>query len=157
MHISIVRFPTVTDELDKDFRDWFTSSDGQLRGSAGLKGRRLLRAPDGSYTAVMEHESAGTFAAVHAAEAVSMVRSGLGHILSECPPAMTYEDVVASATSGGCSTVGQATGNYEDASQTHVSVGCCGRAAARALTEVSAATPLPTSVRRPRHSLIPDR
>ncbi len=27
MHISIVRFPTVTDELDKDFRDWFASSN----------------------------------------------------------------------------------------------------------------------------------
>ena len=132
MHISIVRFPTVTDELDKDFRDWFASSNDQLRGSAGLKGRRLLRAPDGSYTAVMEHESASTFAAVHAAEAVSMVRSGLGHILSDCPQAMTYEDVVAFATSGGCSTVGQGTGSRDDGGQTHVSVGCCGGAADRA-------------------------
>ncbi len=132
MHISIVRFPTVTDEQDKDFRDWFTSSNDQLRGSAGLKGRRLLRAPDGSYTAVMEHESAGTFAAAHAAEAVSMVQSGLGQILSECPPAMTYEDVVAFAASGGRCTVGQRTDSPDDAAQTHVSVGCCAGAADRA-------------------------
>ncbi len=42
MHISIVRFPTLTAELDKDYRDWFASSNDQLRGTAGLKGRRLL-------------------------------------------------------------------------------------------------------------------
>ena len=132
MHISIVRFPTVTDELDKDFRDWFASSNDQLRGSAGLKGRRLLRAPDGSYTAVMEHESASTFAAVRAAEAVSMVRSGLGQILSECPQTMTYEGVVDFAVSGGCRAVGQGTDSHDSAAQTHVPVGCCGGAADRA-------------------------
>lgn len=132
MHTSIVRFPTVTDELDKDFRDWFASSNDQLRGTAGLKGRRLLRAQDGSYTAVMEHESASTFAAVHAAEAVSMVQSGLGQILSDCPQAMTYEDEVAFAASGGCCTVGQGTDSHDGAAQTHVSVGCCGDAADRA-------------------------
>ncbi len=130
MHISIVRFPTVTAELDKDFRDWFASSNDQLRGTAGLKGRRLLRAADGSYTAVMEHEGASTFAAVHAAEAVSMVQSGLGQILSECPQAMTYEGVADFAASEGCCG-GHGTGSHDDAAQTHLSVGCCGGAAGR--------------------------
>jgi hypothetical protein len=102
MHISIVRFPTVTAELDKEYRDWFASSNDLLRGTAGLKGRRLLRAPEGSYTAVIEHDGASTFAAVHAAEAVSMVQSGLGRILSTCPQAMTYEVVEDFAASGGC-------------------------------------------------------
>lgn len=129
MHISIVRFPTVTDKLDKDFRDWFASSNDQLRGSAGLRGRRLMRAPDGSYTAVMEHESASTFAAVHAAEAVSMVQSGLGQLLSECPPAMTYENVVDFVAPGGSDAVGQGTDSHDDAAQTHASAGCCGGAA----------------------------
>lgn len=129
MHISIVRFPTVTAELDKDFRDWFASSNDQLRGTAGLKVRRLLRAPDGSSTAVMEHESASTFAAVHAAEAVSMVQSGLGQILSDCPQAMTYEGVADFAVSAGCCGVGQGTDSHDNAAQTHVSVGCCGGAA----------------------------
>ncbi|MHB8184592.1 MAG: hypothetical protein ACYDDU_00645 [Dermatophilaceae bacterium] len=60
-------FPTVPAELDKDFRDWFAWSNDQLREfawsndqlreTAGLKGRRLLRAPDGSYTALVEHET----------------------------------------------------------------------------------------------------
>ena len=131
MHISIVRFPTVSADLDKDFRNWFDSSNDQLRGTAGLKGRRLLRAPDGSSTAVMEHESASIFAAVHAAEAVSMVQSGLGQILSTCPQAMTYEVVVDFAAPGGCCAVGQGTDSHVDAAQTHVSVGCCGGAADR--------------------------
>ena len=131
MHISIVRFPTVTAEQDRYFRDWFDSSNDQLRGTAGLKGRRLLRAPDGSYTAVMEHDSASAFAAMHAAEAVSMVQSGLGHILSVCPQAMTYEGVVDFAASGGWRGVGAGTDSHDDAAQTHVPVGCRGGTAGR--------------------------
>lgn len=129
MHISIVRFPTVTAELDKDYRDWFASSNDQLRGTAGLKGRRLLRASEGSYTAVIEHDSAGSFAAVHAAEAVSMVQSGLGGILSTCPQAMTYEVVEDFSASGECRAISQGTGSRDDCAQAYVPVGCCGNAA----------------------------
>ena len=49
MHIAIARFPAVPAERDKDFRDWFAWSNDQLRGMIGLRGRRLLRATDGSY------------------------------------------------------------------------------------------------------------
>lgn len=58
MHIATARFPTVPAELDKDFRDWFAWSNDQLRGTAGLKARRLVCAPDGSYTVLVEHEGA---------------------------------------------------------------------------------------------------
>lgn len=78
MHIAIARFGTVPAERDKDFRDWFTRSNDQLRAVAGLRSRRLLRAPDGSYTALVEYDSAGAFAAMRQAEAVSMIDRGLG-------------------------------------------------------------------------------
>ena len=58
MLIAIARFPAVPAERDKDFREWFASSNEQLRETAGLKGRRRQRAPDGSYSTLMEHESA---------------------------------------------------------------------------------------------------
>ena len=62
MHIAITRFPAVPAERDKDFRDWFARSNQQLHAMVGLRGRRLLRATDGSYTAVVEHDSASSFA-----------------------------------------------------------------------------------------------
>ena len=55
MHIALARFPA---ELDRDFRDWFAWANDQLSETAGLKNRGLLRAVDGSYAALMEHESA---------------------------------------------------------------------------------------------------
>jgi len=83
VHIAIARFPAVPAERDKDFRDWFAWSNDQLRTTVGLKGRRLLRAPDGSYTALVEHDSAKSFAAMREGEAISMIQHGLGRILSD--------------------------------------------------------------------------
>jgi heme-degrading monooxygenase HmoA len=125
MYIAIARFPAVPPEQDKDFRDWFASSNDQLRETAGLKGRHLLRAPDGSYIALMEHESASTFAAMHMAEAVSMIHSGLGRILNDCQPATRYEVVVdCSISEPGCGG-GHGSDSHEGSAQSHVSGRCC--------------------------------
>lgn len=94
MHIAIARFPAVPAERDKDFRDWFAWSNDQLRATVGLRGRRLLRAPDGSYTALVEHDSAKSFAAMRKAEAISMIQHGLGRILSDRRQAMRYDVLV---------------------------------------------------------------
>ena len=101
MHIAIARFPAVPAERDKDFRDWFAWSNDQLRGMVGLRGRRLLRAPDGSYTALVEHDSAGAFAAMLKAEAVSMIDRGLGPILNDRRQAMSYDVLVDFPTAEG--------------------------------------------------------
>jgi len=102
MHIAIAQFAVVPAHLDKDFRDWFARSNDQLRGMAGLRSRRLLRAPDGSYTALVEHDSASTFAAMHTAEAVSMINQGLGQILNDRSPAMRYDVLVDFPTADTC-------------------------------------------------------
>ena len=128
MHIAIARFPTVPAERDKDFRDWFAWSNDQLRETAGLKARRLLRAPDGSYTALVEHESASTFAAMHATEAVSMIHQGLGQILNDGPQATKYEVVVDFSTSGSCCGDGPGAGSHERTLEARVSGGCCQKA-----------------------------
>ena len=101
MYIAIARFPPVPAERDKDFRDWFAWSNDQLREVAGLKARRLLRASDGSYTALVEHESASTFAAMHTAEPVSNIHERLGQILDDGPQATKYDVVVDFSTPSG--------------------------------------------------------
>jgi len=128
MHIAIARFPAVPAGRDKDFRDWFASSNDQLRETAGLKGRRLLRAADGSYIALMEHESANSFAAMRTATAVSMIHSGLGRMLNDRQQAMGYE-VVVDFSPGPCCAGGPGADIHEGAAQTHLSGGCCRDAA----------------------------
>lgn len=122
MHIAIARFPAVPAERDSDFRDWFTWSNDQLRGTEGLKARRLLRAPDGSYTALVEHESATTFASMHTAEIVTVIQQGLRRILPDAPQAMGYDVVADSSTDQGrCG--GSGADSQEAATQG--SGGCC--------------------------------
>lgn len=125
MHIAIARFPTVPAERDQDFRDWFAWSNDQLRDVAGLKARRLLQAPDGSYTALVEHESAETFAAMHTAEPVSNIHERLGQIVSDGPDATKYDVVVDFPASGGCCGGGAEAGSHEAAPLALASDGCC--------------------------------
>ena len=115
MHIAIARFPAVPAEHDEDFRAWFVWSNDQLRGMVGLRGRRLLRAPDGSYTALVEHDSAGAFAAMLKAEAVSMIHRGLGPILNDRRQAMSYDVLVDFPTPDGCRCDGNGTCGCEGA------------------------------------------
>jgi len=124
MHIAIARFPAVPAERDSAFRDWFTWSNDQLRGTEGLKTRRLLRAPDGSYTALVEHESAATFASMHTAEAVTVIHEGLRHILAGAPQATSYDVVVDSSTVKECCG-GHGAGGHESAAPAQGSGGCC--------------------------------
>ena len=56
MFVAIARFPEVPTEREAEFRAWFAWSNDLLRDIDGLQGRRLLRAPDGSYTALVEHK-----------------------------------------------------------------------------------------------------
>ena len=102
MFVAIARFPQVPTEREKDLQEWFAWSNDQLREVDGLKGRRLLRAPDGTYTALVEHKSAETFAAMHTTEASSQVHARLGEILDDGPRATKYEVIVDLSTSRSC-------------------------------------------------------
>ncbi len=124
MYIAIAHFPTVPAEKEQDLRDWFAWSNDQLREAEGLEGRRLLRAHDGSYIALVEHQSAGTFAEMHASEAVSMIHAGLGSILSNGPQATQYDVVVDFPISGGCCGGSQASSGHE-APTAQATGGCC--------------------------------
>jgi len=125
MHIAIARFPMVPAARDREFLEWFAWSNEQLRDTAGLKARRLLRAPDGSYTALVEHESAESFAAMHTAEPVAKINERLRQIVQDGPHATKYEVVVDFATSGTCCGDGSGEANQEGATKARKPGGCC--------------------------------
>lgn len=125
MYIAIARFPAVLDGQENDFQDWFAWSNEQLRGTTGLKARRLLRAADGSYAALVEHESASTFAAMQTAEPVPMIHKGLWAILDDRPEATRYEVVVDSSTPEKCCGADHGTARKAGAVAAQTSGGCC--------------------------------
>jgi len=102
MFVAIARFPEVPTERVEEFRAWFAWSNDQLRDIDGLKGRRLLRAADGTYTALVEHRSAETLAAMRATEVASQVHAQLQELLLDEPAATMYEVVADLAKSGSC-------------------------------------------------------
>lgn len=102
MFIAIAQFPEVPTEREAEFRAWFAWSNDRFREVEGLQGRRLLRAADGRYTALVEHKSAETFAAMHATESASHVHAQLGELLLDGPAATIYEVVADLAKSGSC-------------------------------------------------------
>ena len=102
MFVAIARFPEVPAEREAELRAWFAWSNDLLRDIEGLQGRRLLRAPDGSYTALIEHKSAETFAAMSATEVASRVGAVLQELLLDGLAATMYEVVAELPSSGSC-------------------------------------------------------
>lgn len=128
MFVALVRFPDVPAEQDEKFREWFAWSNEQLHESAGLKSRRLLHAEDGAYVALVEHESADTFAAMHTTGPVPEVQSRLKQIVNDAPQATRFEVIVDSSTGSCCGGHGGHRGEHaaeaHDDSQSSAG-GCC--------------------------------
>lgn len=101
MFIALVQFPDVPIDRDTEFQDWFAWSNQQLAGAAGLRGRRLLRATDGGYRALVEHDSTESFAAMHSAPVVEQIQARLHEIVPE-PPRATQFDVIFGTVDEGC-------------------------------------------------------
>lgn len=93
LFVAVVHFPPVPAERDSEFRRWFAWSNDQLGDSVGLVGRRLLRTSDGAYVGLIEHESAATFAQMHASPSALAVQQHLHGMLEGQPRADVYEAV----------------------------------------------------------------
>ena len=98
--VAIARFPEAPTQREAEFRAWFAWSNDQLRDIDGLKARRLLRASDGSYTALVKHKSAETLATMRATEVAPQVHAQLQELLLDEPAATMYEAVADLAKSG---------------------------------------------------------
>ena len=133
MFIAIAHFPEIPTEREVQFEAWFAWSNDLLRAIDGLQGRRLLRAADGTYTALVEHQSAETFAAMHLTEVASLVHARLGQVLHGEPVATKYEVVADLARSGSCCGGGSGHGRQDGHGQVasgvgprlQVAGGCC--------------------------------
>jgi len=132
MFVAIAQFPEVPTGQEDEFQSWFAWSNDQLREIDGLQGRRLLRAADGTYIALVEHQSTETFAAMHLTDVASRVHARLGQVLLGEPVATNYEVVADLAKSGSwCGGSGQAGHGGHDQAATggrvelQVAGGCC--------------------------------
>ena len=133
MFVAIAQFPEVPTEREEEFQAWFAWSNGQLNEIDGLQGRRLLRAADGTYSALVEHQSAETFAAMHLTEVASNVHARLGQVLDGEPVATKYEVVADLAKPGSCCGGGGGHGHQDGHDQVasgvgprlQVAGGCC--------------------------------
>jgi heme-degrading monooxygenase HmoA len=85
MFIAIVRFPKVSSEQDKEFREWFEWSNQLLRNSPGLISRRLLAGRDRNYTAIIEHNGYETFTAMHSSNDHKLVHEKALKLLDGTP------------------------------------------------------------------------
>lgn len=126
MFIALARFPDVPADREADFQDWFAWSNRQLADVDGLLGRRLLRTADGHYSALVEHESAATFAAMHAAPMVAQIHARLHQIIPE-PPRATQFEVVSELTTGRDNGAEHHCGNHSSEARDALAPGhaCC--------------------------------
>lgn len=133
MFVAIAQFSQVPTEREEDFEAWFVWSNDRLRSVDGLEGRRLLRTADGTYAALVEHESAATFATMQVTEVAWQVHSRLREVLGEEPQATTYEVVANLVQPGSCcggsdghqGQGGRATATVGLGADLLVSGGCC--------------------------------
>lgn len=65
MFVNLVRFPALVEGHEAAFVEWFKRSNKIYQDFPGFVSRRLLRSTDGSYAAIVEHESEATFMAMH--------------------------------------------------------------------------------------------
>jgi heme-degrading monooxygenase HmoA len=131
--VAVAQFPTIPAEREEDFQAWFAWSNDQLREMDGLIGRRLLRAPDGTYVALVEHKTSDTFDAMHATEAASRAHGRLRDIIIGEPRVTKCDVVVDFAKADACCGGGGSHGDQGAHDRAGVSVsaglqlagGCC--------------------------------
>lgn len=125
MFVAVVRFPAVPANRDGDFREWFAWSNDELRDASGLTGRRLLQGGNRSYVAIVEHESASTFARMHSSPAASEVQRRLHQVIEDGPQMEMYE-VVEDASAAGCCAGHHGTAGDRAETVAAIGGGCCG-------------------------------
>jgi len=96
MFVNLIRFPALHPGREEAFLEWFKRSNRVYRDFPGFRSRRLLRAADGSYAAVVEHESEQTFMAMHTSPERAGLWADVEPLVQERPQPAFY-DVVEEA------------------------------------------------------------
>jgi antibiotic biosynthesis monooxygenase (ABM) superfamily enzyme len=94
MFVNVVHFPSIVDERDCEFRQWFADSNRAYADHPGFI-RRILLQPrdDGNYVAVVEHDSHETFMAMHTSPTQADLRERVQPLLDGNPDPKFYDVV----------------------------------------------------------------
>ena len=82
------------DGAEEDFKKWFSESNKILANFPGFISRRFLKANDGSYRIIVEHESKETFIKMHNSPEHDKLHPE-GHSYMSAPPARKTFSIAA--------------------------------------------------------------
>ena len=83
------------DELESDFKAWFSESNKVLSNLDGFVSRRLLKSPDGTHRILVEHQSKETFEKMHNSEEQAKLHATAVTFMEQ-PPMPKFYNVIAS-------------------------------------------------------------
>jgi len=84
----------LNDGAEEDFKKWFSESNKVLATFPGFISRRFLKANDGSYRIIVEHESKETFIKMHNSPEHDKLHPE-GHSYMSAPPARKTFSIAA--------------------------------------------------------------
>lgn len=97
MFVNIVEFPPIKWGKDEEFRKWFAWSNSVYEKFDGFISRRLLKpTKGGNYAAIVEHESEGTFMAMHTSKERQKAWEKVEPLMEGSPTPGFYEVIIAS-------------------------------------------------------------
>ncbi|BDQ30577.1 MULTISPECIES: antibiotic biosynthesis monooxygenase [Nitrosopumilus] len=82
------------DGAEEDFKKWFSESNKVLANFPGFVSRRFLKANDGSYRIIVEHESKDTFIKMHNSPEHDKLHPE-GHSYMSAPPERKTFSIIA--------------------------------------------------------------
>ncbi len=96
MFVNLIQFPPIIVGKEAEFLDWFKWSNSEYAKFAGFKSRRLLKpsGTQGTYAAIVEHESYETFMTMHTSPTQAEARKRVGLLLDGDPTPHFYEVVI---------------------------------------------------------------
>jgi len=83
------------DELESDFKAWFSESNKVLSNLDGFVSRRLLKSPDGTHRILVEPQSKETFEKMHNSEEHAKLHATAVTFMEQ-PPMPKFYNVIAS-------------------------------------------------------------
>jgi heme-degrading monooxygenase HmoA len=96
--VNIVEFPPINKGKDDEFKKWFAWSNTVYEKFDGFISRRLLKPTKGkkNYAAIVEHESEGTFMAMHTSEERQKAWEKVEPLLEGSPTPAFYDVIITS-------------------------------------------------------------
>ncbi len=97
MFINLIEFPPIKKGKEKEFLEWFSSSNEVYSKFEGFISRKLLKPiKDNSYAAIVEHKSEKTFMDMHTSKERQQVWLKVESLIDGKPTPHFYETLIIS-------------------------------------------------------------